>query len=300
MAVSPDGHGTPRRPGRCGTGVRRGALLALAAAAACATAGTDGGRRQNAPSRPVAPTSDVLIHSPLTPCSATTADVSRTLRVASWNIQAARAAPLEDVAVELGKMNADVMALQEVDLRVRRTAFTPQPQVLARTLGVRYVFAASIKYDGGDYGLAVLSRWPLAEVRRHRLDPSEATEHRIVLEVVVCTPGRPLRVFNHHADRREAGRRAGFGEVRAIVQPHLGRGVVLAGDLNDRPTAAGIAALIDAGLVDLGAAQDEPTAAGGRIDYLLVDRLLAKRLHTAAVWRTPLSDHHAVVAAFAW
>lgn len=290
---------------RCrGTGAWRDALLALAVAAAC-TAMADavgaGGSQPSRPPRPIAPTSDVLIHSTPSRCPAKpTAAPAPTVRVVSWNIQAARAAPLKAVAAELEKMKADVMALQEVDLRVRRTGYTDQPQALARALGAHYVFAASIKYDGGDYGLAVLSRWPLGGVRRHRLDPSASTEHRIVLEAVVCTPGGPLRVFNHHADRRPAARPPGFARVRAIVQPHLGEGVVLAGDFNDGPTAAGIVGLLEAGLMDVGAALNEPTAGGSRIDYLLVDQPLAKRLQRVMVWRTNRSDHHAVVAEFAW
>lgn len=283
--------------------VQRGAFFALAVTLACGGIAEvvilESAPRPQPSPRPIAPTSDVLIHSPVSPCAGDSAATAPpALRVASWNIKAARAAPLADVAAELKAMNADVMALQEVDLGVRRTGFTQQPQELARTLGVRYVFAASIKYDGGDYGLAVLSRWPLREVRRHRLDPRGATEHRIVLEVVICTPGRPLRVFNHHADRRPAARQAGFRQVRAIVQPHLGQGLVLAGDFNDQPSAAGVVALLDAGLIDVGADQNEPTAAGGRIDYLLVDQPLARRLLDTTVWRTPRSDHHAVIAEF--
>src|SRR5204862_7632403 len=135
-------------------------------------------------------------------------------RIVTWNIRAARSAPVDAIAAELQAMDADVIALQEVDVRTRRTGFVDEPAALAAALGFQYVFAASIKYQEGDYGLAVLSRWPLTEVRRYRLDAAEAMEARIVLEVTVCARGRPLRIFNHHADCRVASRDAGFEVLR--------------------------------------------------------------------------------------
>lgn len=251
--------------------------------------------------RPTAPLSDVLTHSALVACPARPArgtPAATALRAVTWNIGAARYAPVGDIAEELRAMRADIIALQEVDLRLRRTGFTDQAGALAAALGFHHVFAASIKWDGGDYGLALLSRWPLVSVERHRLDVVGVGEPRIVLEVTVCANGRPLRVFNHHADIGGASRRSGLTRLTAIVQPSLGRGVIVAGDFNAGPDTPGVRALLDAGLVDVGAERDEPTARNGRIDYLLADAVLITRLRRAQVWVTDKSDHHALVAEF--
>ena len=160
--------------------------------------------------------SDLLTHTPLAACNTGDAPVAgapNRSRIATWNIRAARSAPLDAIAAELQTMQADVIALQEVDVHLRRTGSVDQPAVLATALGFHYVFAASIKWDEGDYGLAVLSRWPLTKVRRHRLDATAAAEPRIVLDVTVCAGGRALHVFNHHADGRVASRDAGFAEL---------------------------------------------------------------------------------------
>jgi endonuclease/exonuclease/phosphatase family metal-dependent hydrolase len=253
--------------------------------------------------RGTAPTSDVLTHSPLAPCKggrAPSAGRRRPLRVATWNIQAALSAPPDEIAAELQSMKADVMGLQEVDFRVRRSGFTDQPQTLATALAAHYVFAASIKWDGGDYGLAVVSRWPLVAVQRHRLDQTEYGEPRIVLEVTVCAHGRPLRIFNHHAAIGGHSRHSGLTRLRELVAPHLGGGVVVLGDFNERPTGAGLRLLLDAGLVDAGAEQNANTAGGGRIDYVLLDPPLAKRLRSTQVWPTRKSDHHALISEFDW
>lgn len=262
-----------------------------------------GGQAPPSSVRRTAPVSDVLTHSPLAPCTSgqlSAAEQRKPLRVATWNIRVGLSAPLDEIAAELHAMQADIVGLQEVDYRVRRTGFTDQAQALATALSAHYVFAASIKWDEGDYGLAVVSRWPLVEVRRHRLDQAETGEPRIVLEVTVCAKGRPLRVFNHHADVRSRSRQSGLAQLRQLVAPHITSGLIVLGDFNDGPAAPGLRGLLDAGLVDLGAEQNVPTAAGKRIDYLLVDGPLAKRVRQTQVWPTDKSDHHALIAEFEW
>jgi endonuclease/exonuclease/phosphatase family metal-dependent hydrolase len=258
-----------------------------------------------APRRPriIAELSDLLIHSPLTACRnnvARVADASNTLRIATWNIRAAQSAPVEMLGAEMRAMQADLIALQEVDVLTRRGSFVDEPVELAKILGFHYVFAASIKWDEGHYGLAVLSRWPLTTVRRHRLDGSPEAEPRIVLDVTVCADGRPLRVLNHHADRRTESRALGFANLRQIINDDVGRGLLVLGDLNEYPDAPGIRSLIDAGFIDLSAADRVNTVGTGRVDYLLADEPLARLASPARVWPTDKSDHHAVLADLKW
>ena len=253
--------------------------------------------------RVLAEASDVLIHSALDACNAVDSRVIKAperLRIATWNIRAARSAPLDVIAAEVAAMQADVIGLQEVDVRTRRSGFLDEPEVLATALGFHYVFAASIKWDEGDYGLAILSRWPLTEIRRHRLDSTTATEPRIILEVTICAAGRPLRVFNHHADSWVGSREVGFAALRGILHAHMGRGLMVVGDFNEQPDGAAVRALIDAGLVDLGAELGVRMENRRRIDYLLADGLLASRASSARVWPTDKSDHHAMMADLEW
>jgi endonuclease/exonuclease/phosphatase family metal-dependent hydrolase len=255
------------------------------------------------PARIPAEPSDLLTHSPLTACStddAPAVGAPKRSRVATWNIRAARLAPVDAIAAELQAMQADVVALQEVDVRMRRTGFVDEPVALATSLRFHHVFAASIKWDEGDYGLAVLSRWPLVEVRRHRLDQRAAAEPRIILEVTVCVGGQPLHLFNHHADGQVASRDATFAELRGIVQPHIGHGILVLGDFNEHSDAPGVRRLIDAGLVDLAAELDVNTADNGRIDYILADTPMFRRASHARVWPTDKSDHNAVLVDLEW
>jgi endonuclease/exonuclease/phosphatase family metal-dependent hydrolase len=204
------------------------------------------------------------------------------------------------LAAEMRAIQADVFALQEVDVRTRRGDFIDSPRDLATALGFQYVFAASIKWDEGHYGLAVLSRWPLTRVQRHRLDSTPEAEPRIVLDVTICAAGKSLRMFNLHADRRTASRALGLSHLKRIVQGEIGRGILVLGDLNEYPDAPGVRALIEGGLIDLGASNSQSTVGTGRVDYLLADKALAPRASTARVWATDKSDHHALLTDLEW
>lgn len=265
--------------------------------------------KQNAPVPPptrpriVVELSDLMPHSPLVPCrkgDAQPADGPKRLRIGSWNIRAAQSAPVDVLAAELRAMDVDVVALQEVDIGTRRGNFVDEPGELAAALGFHYVFAASIKWDEGHYGLAVLSRWPLTNVKRYRMDGTPEAEPRIVLDATVCVRGRPLHLLNHHADRRTAARALGFANLNRIVKDDIGHGVLVLGDLNEYPDAPGVRSLIEAGFVDLAAAETANTVSTGRVDYLLADAPLARLASPVRVWPTDKSDHHAILADLAW
>src|SRR5712691_6414157 len=192
-------------------------IVALTMSVLSAASGQDGPASASRPARIPAEPSDLLTHSPLTACSTgdpSNVDAPKRSRIATWNIRAARSAPVDAIADELKAMRADLIALQEVDVRTRRTGFVDEPAALATALGFHY-------------GLAILSRWPLTEVRRHRLTATGAAEPRIVLEATVCADGRPLRLFNHHADGRVASRTVGFAELRQILQANVGHGMLV-------------------------------------------------------------------------
>ena len=258
-----------------------------------------------APRRPriVVELSDLLTHSKLVPCrkwDAREAGTGKRVRIGTWNIRAAQSAPVDKLAAELRAMEVDVVALQEVDVGTRRGNFVDEPGELAAALGFHYVFAASIKWDEGHYGLAVLSRWPLTKVERHRVDSTPEAEPRIVLDATVCVGGRSLHILNHHADRRTESRALGFASMRQIVKDDIGHGILILADLNEYPDAPGVRSLIEGGFIDMAATDAANTASTARIDYVLADAPLARLISPARVWPTDKSDHHAIVADLEW
>ena len=247
----------------------------------------------------------------LTACAARqTPDVDE-LRVMVYNIHAGKDAAgvdnLERVATLIRETAADVVLLQEVDRNTRRSGGIDQPAVLSRLTGLRVAFGRSLLYQGGDYGIAVLSRWPIASHRTIPLpvqppqDRSGSThEPRVALEVTIVSPAGPLKVVNTHIDasRDDRWRRQEIATVLAVVDSLRGM-VLLGGDLNSTPEgeiqrtvrARGLRdAWLECGRGKEPAGMTFPAdSAVKRIDYLYFND--PTRCSTAEVIRTSASDH---------
>lgn len=161
-----------------------------------------------------------------------------TVTVVAYNIHHAEGMDgrldLARVARLLNELDADLVALQEVDERVRRTARVDQAGRLAEWTGLQPVFGAFMPYQDGQYGMAVLSRWPIVGSTNHRLP--DGAEPRTSLAVRVRSPdsGRELVFAGVHFYRTEEERLA---QARTLVQAlDTVRAVtILAGDFNSTP-----------------------------------------------------------------
>lgn len=129
----------------------------------------------------------------------------------------------------------DLLGLQEVGLRWRMGAPIDQPAFLGTALGLPHrAFAGALTDEatGGQFGVALLSRWPLRAVTVRPL-PIDRDEQRVLLTAEVAGPIPCLVAVTHlsvHAEERAAQARAVAGHLRAATLP-----VVLLADLNDRP-----------------------------------------------------------------
>jgi endonuclease/exonuclease/phosphatase family metal-dependent hydrolase len=241
---------------------------------------------------------DYLALPRLTPCPSGEA-VPAALRLVTWNMKAARDAPLERIAQEIAAMNPDAIALQEVDVSVRRTGELDEPRRLGALLGYDYTFAAALYWDGGVYGLALLSRLPFARVERHRLDLTGSSEPRIALDVTLCHAGRRLRLIDVHADIEPDAATLQLTQAAELARPDAQGRVVLLGDFNQTPGEPGPAAALAVGLVDLFAGDERPTFSDRRLDHVFAGAELARAFTSRDVWQTDASDHAALVVDFA-
>jgi endonuclease/exonuclease/phosphatase family metal-dependent hydrolase len=146
---------------------------------------------------------------------------------------------LARIAEVIRSVSPDIVALQEVDRNVKRTGNVDQLAELARLTGMKSAFGANIELQGGEYGNAVLSRFPFVRSENRRLPNFNDGEQRGVLVVDVNVPGweRPLRVlathFDHRRDERERIASAKF--VRQMLEGNSEQPMILAGDLNATP-----------------------------------------------------------------
>lgn len=205
-----------------------------------------------------------------------------TLRVASYNIR--HGAGMDDrvdlsrAAEVLRALDADVITLQEIDRGVERTGGVDQAAALGEMLGMRAHFGAFMPYQGGEYGMAVLSRLPVVEVRNIRLPDGE--EPRTALEAQVVAGGasgavepRVVSVVGIHLYMTPEERRAQADTLSARLDdtPHP---VILAGDFNSRRGDVVLGSLVAAGWLVLdkqGSPDTYPADAPAReIDFVML------------------------------
>lgn len=250
------------------------------------------------------------------PASGSGGSVDAGLTVVSYNIHAGRDAEgrsnLERVAALIDSVAADVVLLQEVDRGTARSGGVDQLAELRRLTGMHGVFGRSLFYDGGEYGIAVLSRWPILESRVAPLpaEPPEARagpsyEPRVALLVRVDAPGGPIPVINTHLGAGAAGtyRRQELVALLAEVHRSTGRTgpLLVGGDLNATPESdlVGAATLpLDDAFARCGTGDGvtyPARAPDRRIDYVLLRGLECTR---ASVAGSTASDHRPLVVRF--
>ena len=163
------------------------------------------------------------------------------LTVASYNIRHGRGiddvVALDRTAAALRALDADIIGLQEVDEAVNRSGNIDEAAFLGEELAMHYAFGAFFDYDGGRYGMAILSRLPILESRSIRLPDGE--EPRVALMATVVLPsGDTVAVVNVHFDwlDNDADRfhQAEFltNALQQLTLPWL-----ILGDFNDLPTS---------------------------------------------------------------
>jgi endonuclease/exonuclease/phosphatase family metal-dependent hydrolase len=219
-----------------------------------------------------------------------------TVRFASYNIQATKSAPIEEVGDVIEHVDADVIALQEVHKNIPWTGDIDQAQVLADRFGYQLAYAATLAKSGGSQGVALLSRLPFARVERVDLDAPLQMEPRVAIDAEVCAGGERVQVVATHNDVFPWSGEAHAKEVLQHVQPTMGKGVLVAGDFNALPDWAGPLSLVHAGLVDLVAEHGEVATFVGdllprRLDFIFADEPIAARVRDTGVVDERASDH---------
>lgn len=155
------------------------------------------------------------------------------MRVATYNIRHASLKGLDAIRGVIASLGADLVALQEVDRGVARSGAQDQAETLGKALGMEARFGPAIRLDGGEYGVALLSRFPIESFRVHLL-PSQV-EPRVVLHCTVEVPGGPpWEVAVTHLGLHPLER---WEQMREILRIFWRRErILLLGDLNEGRT----------------------------------------------------------------
>ena len=228
-------------------------------------------------------------------------------RVMTYNTHACRGRDRrvseERISQVIAEVQPDIVALQEIDQKRRRSKLVDQAEEVARSLGMTSCFSPSREWPTGAYGNAILSRHPITVERTGILPRPRGmalVEPRSAQLATIAVGEHRLQILNTHLGLLAFER---LRQVLALMGPewlgHVRHPLVLCGDLNARPMSREIRLLTARFQA---ATPPDPTFPASyplvKLDHLFHTRDLA--VEHCFVHRTPLarqaSDHYPLVA----
>jgi len=231
----------------------------------------------------------------------------KTLRVMTYNIHVGvgmdKKLDLQRIADVINKEHPDLVGVQEVDRGVKRTEGKDEIAELAAMTRMQYAFAHNLDYQGGQYGVAILSRTPIKNTIHRMFENRREAERRGMLLVEVEFGGKTLSFVTTHLDYQFAdGRLFETHQLLGFLNEVKGP-IVVVGDLNDEPTGTAYQLMRTkfddawsksrANGDGLSYPADKPTK---RIDHIFYRDKEGVKAKKAWVVETLASDHVPVVA----
>ncbi|HZQ47167.1 MAG TPA: endonuclease/exonuclease/phosphatase family protein [Verrucomicrobiae bacterium] len=166
---------------------------------------------------------------------------STTLRVMTFNIQHGAGADnkidLLRTAEAIKREKPDIVALQEVDRGVARTNHRNLPLELQAMTGMPVYFTNNFHFQGGEYGNAVLTRFPILMQTNTYYKMIRTNEQRGIIQMILDVHGRKLLFMTTHIDYRPDNkeRLMNVAQIKEITKQYPGLPVILCGDFNETP-----------------------------------------------------------------
>ncbi len=171
-----------------------------------------------------------------------------TLRILCYNIHYGQGNDgvydIPRLARVIKETKPDIVALQEVDVVVKRSGRVHQLRELARLTGLQGRYGPTQHYQGGLYGNGILTRLPILDVEIQPLPYTEATEEKVTypraaIALTLRAPdGQVFRVISTHFQHAQFEEDR-IAEAEAINKLFAGEDddipTILAGDMNARP-----------------------------------------------------------------
>jgi len=221
----------------------------------------------------------LIVFSFVAPSFSQTADNStRIVRILSYNILHGATVnndfDLDKIAAVIKSVNPDLVALQEVDFNTKRAHEMDLVTELAYRTGMAPLFSRAMKYDGGEYGEGVLSKFSFERTFNNPLPHSPQNEPRSALEIhVIINSGDEIIFIGTHLDhtRDQADRVAQVKKLNELFSENT-TPTILAGDLNSTPESDPMKILLEK-WTDAGSTNPQFTFPSSeperRIDYVL-------------------------------
>jgi endonuclease/exonuclease/phosphatase family metal-dependent hydrolase len=218
------------------------------------------------------------------------------VRVATFNIKHGEngegRVDLRRLAGACAALEADVLAVQEVDRFARRTWFRDEMRIIARATGLQAVFGEAARRRWRSYGNVLLARGPIGDVDVIKLPRPSLGEPRVAIVARVDVGGVAISVGATHLSFRKG---EGAAQLEVLLAALDGRDEprLLLGDLNVGPDI--VIPMVEGAGYTVASTEATFPASGPRtrIDYVAVSGLEVVAASTPAVGT---SDHLPVIA----
>lgn len=140
--------------------------------------------------------------------------------------------------------NADIIVIREIDKNTNRSGSTNDwPAILSQKLGNDFgaLFVPSIlAYQGGQYGMAVYSKFPISNAQTYRLvangaNQGDNSERGPFAVMDLNVNGEVLKFAAVHTNSNATARATQLGEMLAILGNDDGKPSILVGNMNANP-----------------------------------------------------------------
>ena len=134
------------------------------------------------------------------------------------------------------RSGADIVGLQEVDMHTGRTGGADTVAGLSEATGLAHaLFIPAMDFDGGRYGTAILSRFPIAAGEFHRLDSAHYEPRAFGCIRFTLENGTPFCFLNTHLSYESVEQQQiQFAQLTAWIDEQIDKTTptVLTGDFN--------------------------------------------------------------------
>lgn len=238
--------------------------------------------------------------------SPTVSSSRKSLRIMTYNIHVGvgmdKKLDLQRIADVIKNEHPDLVGLQEVDRGVKRTEGRDEISELATMTGMSYAFAHNVDYQGGQYGVAILSRFPIGTIDHRKYENTREAERRGMIRIQVDIGGRTVNFVTTHLDYQYEDERIFESEQMLRFLQDIEGPLIVVGDFNDEPAGRAYklmgSTFADAWIRSrakeegLSYPADKPTK---RIDYVFTRQSDGIKAKKAWVVNTTASDHLPVV-----
>ena len=166
---------------------------------------------------------------------------SKAIKIMTYNVhhcnppEKSNVIDVNAIAAVIKKQKADLVALQEIDINTARSGKINEAELLAKKSGYQhFFFAKAMDFDGGQYGILILSKYPLKDTHAYPLpmDSVKGGEQRMLATGTVTLRGKTIRFGCTHLEAyNKTSRDLQIKEIVHIANTTSLRFIV-AGDFN--------------------------------------------------------------------